>query len=387
MRVDPRGRGGAGNVAASAGVNPGRSPRARGSPRGVVIPDVDIGSIPAGAGEPSPTAAAPAPTRVDPRGRGGAHPAAPVRGGDRGRSPRARGSLRHAPGLQVRHGSIPAGAGEPRYRASRSTGNWVDPRGRGGADEVFVGIVLTAGRSPRARGSHGPPAPDPRRLGVDPRGRGGAISFVIRNERLRGRSPRARGSREPLPGGQGRVGSIPAGAGEPEKEPGTVITVRVDPRGRGGAREGTRHGHHGEGRSPRARGSRLIVTPCRFVVGSIPAGAGEPAMRAARARQYRVDPRGRGGAGQGGNGRADQQGRSPRARGSLHRAGGARERAGSIPAGAGEPRRPRAPPRCRRVDPRGRGGAPACRSSPIRSRGRSPRARGSHCRNRYQRSR
>ena len=154
MRVDPRGRGGAGNVAASAGVNPGRSPRARGSPRGVVIPDVDIGSIPAGAGEPSPTAAAPAPTRVDPRGRGGAHPAAPVRGGDRGRSPRARGSLRHAPGLQVRHGSIPAGAGEPRYRASRSTGNWVDPRGRGGADEVFVGIVLTAGRSPRARGSH-----------------------------------------------------------------------------------------------------------------------------------------------------------------------------------------------------------------------------------------
>ena len=70
--VDPRGRGGARKVALPINTLLGRSPRARGSLQLPLIDFFQIGSIPAGAGEPTSIPPALVLLEVDPRGRGGA---------------------------------------------------------------------------------------------------------------------------------------------------------------------------------------------------------------------------------------------------------------------------------------------------------------------------
>ena len=70
-----------------------------------------------------------------------------------GRSPRVRGSLLRAAVAGSQVGSIPAGAGEPReLRISPSMGK-VDPRVCGGANSLLLFVLLIPGRSPRVRGS------------------------------------------------------------------------------------------------------------------------------------------------------------------------------------------------------------------------------------------
>ena len=131
----------------------GLSPRVRGSPPELPPPQSESGSIPACAGEPSARPSAPAPERVYPRVCGGAFPATVRSADESGLSPRVRGS--HVPGVRHDRvqGSIPACAGEPRPPAPPDSGSRVYPRVCGGAVQFpFVGIG-DRGLSPRVRGS------------------------------------------------------------------------------------------------------------------------------------------------------------------------------------------------------------------------------------------
>ena len=235
--------------------------------------------------------------RVDPRGCGGAGGRHPLGGDREGRSPRVRGSPTRCPATGHERGSIPAGAGEPSPPARRADRAGVDPRGCGGAYVSRSAIVPVAGRSPRVRGSprragrrRGGPgsipagAGEPKagryrggKAGVDPRGCGGAMLILPSAPYDRGRSPRVRGSPTVARDHDGRPGSIPAGAGEPKDGQYLGKAIRVDPRGCGGAKERDGGAVFEQGRSPRVRGSLPRRTGGAGLRGSIPAGAGAPA--------------------------------------------------------------------------------------------------------------
>jgi len=287
-------RGGAESARIYADERPGRSPRARASHVCGMEPPLPRGSIPACAGEPQAS-----PGRC--RGATRCARMAPVW---RGRSPRARGSPAGPSGPVGAIGSIPACAGEPSGRRT-----------------------------------------SPGRRGVDPRVRGGAASPHHLPASATGRSPRARGSLAARVDIDARPGSIPACAGEPRTGPPAARTHRVDPRVRGGAYQRRRPSTRRLGRSPRARGSPIARSPFAARHGSIPACAGEPSCGSRRSTSRKVDPRVRGGAGfHGGHGDSGE-GRSPRARGSRQPREGTRVRGRSIPACAGEPCWP-GPARC-----------------------------------------
>ncbi len=274
----------------------GRSPRARGSP---FFPFVGVfmqGSIPACAGKPNLLAGGLRPPRVDPRVRGEAITLPFVGYSQQGRSPRARGSRFEV----LRSGSvwrsIPACAGKP-FTLTRATRPIrVDPRVRGEAESYGTGTVLFPGRSPRARGSrfgtlfgcsgigsipacagkphtHRHHSPHVR---VDPRVRGEANPNTRTRCRCTGRSPRARGSHLYRRHAKRRRGSIPACAGKPEQRGRAGVRLGVDPRVRGEAQYKYQYPYGDAGRSPRARGSRLLRQLGRHRRRSIPACAGKP---------------------------------------------------------------------------------------------------------------
>ena len=336
-RGDPRVRGGAWRWRSADCRLWGRSPRARGSPHPPKGPVFAGGAIPACAGEPGSPGMVTQITRGDPRVRGGAIPLVQRYGGDRGRSPRARGSQSVRLPPTAGSGAIPACAGEPapgRHHGRRRGG---DPRVRGGAYMTLQTGSTVAGRSPRARGSLVRRADPPERAGAipacagepqttrfwsqrawgDPRVRGGAILLLPVPTSATGRSPRARGSRpRPRPGPL-RLRAIPACAGEPRRSRTTSPSSRGDPRVRGGAvihREGERLT---QGRSPRARGSPRRAVRQGPGGGAIPACAGEPAALGPVPTRPRGDPRVRGGASTVSASSPSVRGRSPRARGSL----------------------------------------------------------------------
>ena len=133
VRVDPRGCGGAVNTMQQEVLESGRSPRVRGSHFSRHVARRRAGSIPAGAGEPYRLGKCACTRRVDPRGCGGA--AYDIDGHDflEGRSPRVRGSQRQECFDRPYLGSIPAGAGEPTVLRVAIGDRRVDPRGCGGA--------------------------------------------------------------------------------------------------------------------------------------------------------------------------------------------------------------------------------------------------------------
>ncbi len=375
----------------------GRSPRARGSLDRLLVLIVEVGSIPACAGEPRARGTCAARCGVDPRVRGGA--ALPMYSSifEKGRSPRARGSLASLVEQLVHPGSIPACAGEPIGMQTLGEDRRVDPRVRGGATGSGSVTAPVRGRSPRARGSLRWPCVDYAAWGsipacagepptspwwaaitrVDPRVRGGARRTTIPYRSVMGRSPRARGSLDHSGVGVPGAGSIPACAGEPALRFTRLGEPRVDPRVRGGARRTRRASTPHRGRSPRARGSPGAAAYGPTKAGSIPACAGEPGPCGLYGWGAGVDPRVRGGAFVNANIEAGGVGRSPRARGSRLPAGRLHGLHGSIPACAGEPQATRSRPCYSRVDPRVRGGAWSWWTRTTAQRGRSPRARGS----------
>ena len=132
-----------------------------------------------------------------------------------------------------------------------------------------------------------------------------------------GLSPRVRGSHGWSGGLDQCYGSIPACAGEPEYPDGSYDEAA--------------------GLSPRVRGSRPRHLRAGGEQGSIPACAGEPSSRRAGLRQARVYPRVCGGAVPSGWTAQTETGLSPRVRGSLVHHGEHGSPIGSIPACAGEP--------------------------------------------------
>ena len=89
--------------------------------------------------------------------------------------------------------------------------------------------------------------------------------------------------------------SIPAGAGEPLSTAGLTTASEVYPRGCGGT-EGLSLVLSGiGGLSPRVRGNLPALPNSVEISGSIPAGAGEPRRGALSGEHHRVYPRGCGG--------------------------------------------------------------------------------------------
>ena len=173
---------------------------------------------------------------------------------------------------------------------------------------------------------------------VYPRVCGGTRSTTPACRASRGLSPRVRGN--PVPGGTcaGSGGSIPACAGEPHGGVSSPSPSRVYPRVCGG----TLVQHHildeDVGLSPRVRGNPPRRATTCFVVGSIPACAGEPFGGALGCHYTGVYPRVCGGTPVRCAAPGQAVGLSPRVRGNR---GGIRPVPGrqrSIPACAGEPR-------------------------------------------------
>ena len=274
--VYPRGCGGAADSESADAAEWGLSPRVRGSRTSFGCSPAKMGSIPAGAGEPTCVVMMFPLVWVYPRGCGGAHPRTLRQTGLAGLSPRVRGSPSPLDKCAVERGSIPAGAGEPCHDKPCTNTAGVYPRGCGGAMGALVRYHGGKGSIPAGAGE---PMPikwlrSPRR--VYPRGCGEAkppLSVSCRNVGL---SPRVRGSRGQSITIMDASGSIPAGAGEPSAAGPTPVTVKVYPRGCGGARRVTFLPVHQQGLSPRVRGSQLQFYPTPRAVGSIPAGAGEP---------------------------------------------------------------------------------------------------------------
>ena len=376
--VYPRGCGGASTTAPAHVDDPGLSPRVRGSLQDRQVCGALVGSIPAGAGEPSHGPLGPRASGVYPRGCGGAAANLPDRNLPAGLSPRVRGSHTYQVTGFPRGRSIPAGAGEPPSIPSRRVRNRVYPRGCGGAQDVCGIRKDHPGLSPRVRGSPpscaasfarqgsipagaGEPGWNgiaPRRSRVYPRGCGGASCWRGVISYHAGLSPRVRGSLAAPFWQDRRVGSIPAGAGEPLACAGPAGGCGVYPRGCGGAQGAQVTPNWSQGLSPRVRGSLLHEQDVVALVGSIPAGAGEPAATASRYSRSRVYPRGCGGAAPDLVCAAVTEGLSPRVRGSPTGRLSAAGRYRSIPAGAGEPPRHRLAESQDMVYPRGCGGAP-----------------------------
>ena len=396
--VHPRRRGEAIGCAGPGCCAGGPSPQARGSQMGDGGVDRLEGSIPAGAGKPSACRAPCSRRRVHPRRRGEA-PSAPTWGGyDAGPSPQARGSRLTDPKVVVLAGSIPAGAGKPLDGLARPVEAAVHPRRRGEAGEAEAEVWRVEGPSPQARGSRrgrgrgvarrgsipagaGKPRAPLRaiaHLTVHPRRRGEAVDSTRVGRDGVGPSPQARGSRAPVPHDARGRGSIPAGAGKPALRPRASPTSAVHPRRRGEAAVGHVDLLSELGPSPQARGSRPQRPRPVQTRGSIPAGAGKPSRPGGRRRSARVHPRRRGEAIAQATGAQGASGPSPQARGSHRHAPHAPAHPRSIPAGAGKPPAGHSQHAPDGVHPRRRGEASPVRPSSDEENGPSPQARGSH---------
>ena len=243
---------------------------------------------------------------VYPRGGGGTICRAFQAAGYDGLSPRGRGNPKKKTPHTDSPRSIPAGAGGTHlHRPLNTLATRVYPRGGGG---TLFGL--------------GPEAPGE---GLSPRGRG---NHARHYERC------------------GSEGSIPAGAGEPFATLLSPCLSPVYPRGGGGTQIWLALETDGVGLSPRGRGNQQPGG------GLSPRGRGN--QRAGE--RQRVYPRGGGGTTMSGGGGSRAEGLSPRGRGNLQRPYAPDSVRGSIPAGAGEPRRHRVQlgwPRG--LSPRGRG--------------------------------
>ena len=193
----------------------GLSPRVRGNryrrPCRIPLP----GSIPACAGEPLACRCLRPAGGVYPRVCGGTPSASARARSATGLSPRVRGNREPAGQRLVKHGSIPACAGEPVQGRDEITHGKVYPRVCGGTFQSAAGTGWPGGLSPRVRGNHnnewrcvdcggsipacaGEPAygrPRAGNAGVYPRVCGGTFLNVAALFAFKGLSPRVRGNR------------------------------------------------------------------------------------------------------------------------------------------------------------------------------------------------
>ena len=214
---------------------PGLSPRMRGNHLGDAGPGASEGSIPAHAGEPGTCRGAAGPPRVYPRACGGTLRNQDLQQLDGGLSPRMRGNLSQSSLTIPNSGSIPAHAGEPDHPSWTPCPRRVYPRACGGTVRPKSSAGRSPGLSPRMRGNllalrvpplrHGsipahagepPPLTPPHGpLGVYPRACGGTFLNLVDGRSSEGLSPRMRGNPCGICAMLMVMGSIPAHAGEP----------------------------------------------------------------------------------------------------------------------------------------------------------------------------
>ena len=274
----------------------GLSPRVRGNRGGPVRPHLELGSIPARAGEPSGRC-----KRFKHKG---------------GLSPRVRGNPFRPARTRVSDGSIPARAGEPRGEKNENRPHEVYPRACGG-----TGV---------RGGLNAPP-------GVYPRACGGTLAVCRPTGGVLGLSPRVRGNRGFRHATRAPPRSIPARAGEPPSRRTGGSRGRVYPRACGGTVVAGIIGRIPGGLSPRVRGNHPQSIVRRRCHGSIPARAGEPSTGGSARHQAQVYPRACGGTAPFAAGLHRGPGLSPRVRGNQIARAERSVDPRSIPARAGEP--------------------------------------------------
>ena len=152
-RVYPRRCGGTGPAWADAMSYTGLSPQVRGNHRALDARTQAGGSIPAGAGEPSPRSRPPPGSRVYPRRCGGTSGAMKMTGSISGLSPQVRGNQGRPAARRVMRGSIPAGAGEPACSGEDRGKRGVYPRRCGGTPGQGDDPGEVPGLSPQVRGN------------------------------------------------------------------------------------------------------------------------------------------------------------------------------------------------------------------------------------------
>ena len=257
-------------------------------------------------------------------------------------------------------------------------------------------MAKTRGLSPRVRGNHGSgrdchlsarsipacageprrPAPPGPTASVYPRVCGGTHRHVILSQRIPGLSPRVRGNQTGDPEIDAFIRSIPACAGEPSSRPPPHSLPRVYPRVCGGTQAKTPRKAPRKGLSPRVRGNQTRRGVWAFVMGSIPACAGEPASHPARWTSAAVYPRVCGGTRIASGSLDICSGLSPRVRGNPFSGPADRAERRSIPACAGEPSTTASLERVTKVYPRVCGGTGWDLFTASASAGLSPRVRG-----------
>ena len=327
----------------------------RGSPTADDEQAPTVGIIPAGAGLTRQTCRAACATEDHPRGCGAHRTSSTLSARYRGSSPRVRGSPRWLVVVSARRGIIPAGAGLTPVFSRYVSFIWDHPRGCG-AHFLPVGLgMLSAGSSPRVRGSHWAfiapiyiagiipagagltPASNPvdRPCRDHPRGCGAHAEVDAELVAGWGSSPRVRGSQFCGAILDSIEGIIPAGAGLTYSAPQPTLAAGDHPRGCGAHGVIIKLGERDTGSSPRVRGSPLFSgenTVCR---GIIPAGAGLTEHGGILLRGYGDYPRGCGAHSERQHKAASKKGSSPRVRGSYLNDADQYAKHGIIPAGAG----------------------------------------------------
>ena len=189
-----------------------------------------------------------------PRKGGGTSDLAIIDEAGLGLSPQGRGNPLARTAVRELNGTIPAGAGEPHpFRTSRSSTQDYPRRGGG----TCANSLLT-----------------PLGQGLSPQGRGNLLCSHV----------------------EGYVfGTIPAGAGEPSSTRRRSAARWDYPRRGGGTRRTVCRPSFTNGLSPQGRGNPSPFVRCPGLPGTIPAGAGEPAMHSIPSSRLRDYPRRGGG--------------------------------------------------------------------------------------------
>ncbi len=269
----------------------GPSPRARGAVKLAYLALITTGTIPAGAGSRCRAARTAAAPRDHPRGRGEQWAENGRMTQAEGPSPRVRGADTLRKPVEVRVGTIPAGAGSRHRRRPRCWWGRDHPRGCGEQPTVAELRRLGTGPSPRVRGA-GAAWRSVRRPRDHPRGCGEQDATIRPSDRGGGPSPRVRGADEKAGGPLLSRGTIPAGAGS-RKFVATVPSMRRDhPRGCGEQSPSAMALTLASGPSPRVRGAVEGERAGAAVVGTIPAGAGSRSRSAPRRSSAGDHPRG-----------------------------------------------------------------------------------------------
>ena len=214
------------------------------------------------------------------------------------------------------------------------------------------------------------------RLAVYLRVCGGTVNAGVPEGEIAGLSPRVRGNPHSTYGRYFLIGSIPACAGEPWGGRTGVQRTAVYPRVCGGTYQTHKSKQNALGLSPRVRGNRIYAEGAGDVDRSIPACAGEPCPQPWHPAPAPVYPRVCGGTVVDHPAYGKSTGLSPRVRGNHGYAVAWRNVDRSIPACAGEPWV------CRRLAQRGPvyprvcGGTGKCQPCQEWRVGLSPRVRG-----------